>query len=106
MVIYRELDNFVSNVVKQEKCTKQEVTNNKLMRTNTWRRHQEEQLHFFWSFTLSVIGYWIWPPFIFFGIVATILKELWDFQSDKHSFSLKDIMYGLVGWGVAILVLV
>ena len=38
--------------------------------------------------------------------VATILKELWDFQSDKHSFSLKDIMYGLVGWGVAILVLV
>ena len=68
--------------------------------------YQEEQLHFFWSFTLSVIGYWIWPPFIFFGIVATLLKELWDFQSDKHSFSLKDIMYGLVGWGVAILVLV
>jgi len=68
--------------------------------------YQEEQLHFFWSFTLSIIGHWIWPPFIFFGLVATILKEVWDAQSNKHSFSLKDIGFGLVGWGVAIIVLV
>jgi hypothetical protein len=68
--------------------------------------YQEEQLHFFWSFTLSIIGHWIWPPFIFFGLVATILKELWDAQSNKHSFSLKDIGFGLVGWSVAIIVLV
>ncbi len=68
--------------------------------------YQEEQLHFFWSFTLSVIGHWIWPPFIFFGLVATSLKEVWDSQSNKHSFSLKDIGFGLVGWGVAIIVLV
>ena len=68
--------------------------------------YQEEQLHFFWSFTLSVIGHWIWPPLIFLGLVATILKEVWDAQSNKHSFSLKDIGFGLVGWGVAIIVLV
>ena len=68
--------------------------------------YQEEQLHFFWSFTLSIIGHWIWPPFIFFGLVATILKEVWDAQSNKHSFSLKDIGFGLVGWSVAIIVLV
>ena len=69
--------------------------------------YQEEQLHFFWSFTLSVIGHWIWPPFIFSGIVATVLKELWDSKSNnKHSFSGKDIMYGLIGWCVAMLVLV
>ena len=69
-------------------------------------RYQEEQLHFFWSFTLSIIGHWIWPPFIFLGLVATILKELWDSKSNNHSFSLKDIFYGLVGQGVAIIVLV
>ena len=43
MVTYREQDNFVSSVVKPEKCTKQEATNNKLMRTKAWRRHQEEK---------------------------------------------------------------
>ena len=69
-------------------------------------RYQEEQLHFFWSFTLSIIGHWIWPPFIFLGLVATILKELWDSKCNNHSFSLKDIFYGLVGQGVAIIVLV
>ena len=68
--------------------------------------YQEEQLHFFWSFTLSVIGHWIWPPLIFLGLIATILKELWDAQSYNHSFSLKDILYGLIGQGVAIIVLV
>ena len=68
--------------------------------------YQEEQLHFFWSFTLSVIGHWIWSPLIFLGLIATILKELWDAQSYNHSFSLKDILYGLIGQGVAIIVLV
>jgi len=68
--------------------------------------YQEEQLHFFWSFTLSVIGHWIWSPLVFLGLVATILKELWDSKSNNHSFSLKDIIYGLVGQGVAIIVLV
>ena len=43
MVTYREQDNFVSSVVKPEKCTKQEATNNKLMRTKAWRRQQEEK---------------------------------------------------------------
>ena len=67
----------------------------------------EIQLHFFWSFALSVIGHWIWPPFIFLGIIGTIVKELWDSKSNnQHSFSLKDIGYGLIGWSVAVLVLV
>ena len=43
MVTYREQDNFVSSVVKPEKCIKQEATNNKLMRSKAWRRHQEEK---------------------------------------------------------------
>jgi len=68
--------------------------------------YQEEQLHFFWSFTLSVIGHWIWSPLIFLGLIATILKELWDSKNKNHSFSLKDILYGLIGQGVAIIVLV
>jgi len=69
-------------------------------------KYQEVQLHFFWSFTLSVIGHWIWPPLVFLGLIATILKELWDAKSYNHSFSLKDILYGLIGQGVAIIVLV
>ena len=69
-------------------------------------KYQEVQLHFFWSFTLSVIGHWIWSPLIFLGLIATILKELWDAKSYNHSFSLKDILYGLIGQGVAIIVLV
>ena len=69
-------------------------------------KYQEVQLHFFWSFTLSVIGHWIWPPLIFLGLIATILKELWDSKNKNHSFSLKDILYGLIGQGVAIIVLV
>ena len=68
--------------------------------------YQEEQLHFFWSFTLSVIGHWIWSPLVFLGLVATILKELWDSKNKNHSFSLIDILYGLIGQGVAIIVLV
>lgn len=69
-------------------------------------KYQEEQLHFFWSFTLSVVGHWIWTPLVFLGLIATILKELWDSKSNNHSFSLKDILYGLIGQGVAIIVLV
>ena len=69
-------------------------------------KYQEEQLHFFWSFTLSVVGHWIWTPLVFLGIIATILKEMWDSKSSKHSFSFKDIVYGLAGWGTAIIVLV
>ena len=68
--------------------------------------YKEEQLHFFWSFTLSILGHWVWPPLIFTGLVATGLKELWDYSNFKHLFSWKDIVFGSIGWITAILVVI
>ena len=40
--------------------------------------HMDEQLHFFWAFTLTVIGHNIWPPLVMLGLMATLVKEYWD----------------------------
>ena len=46
--------------------------------------HMDEQLHFFWAFTLTVIGHKIWPPLLLLGLMATLLKEYWDKYNPPH----------------------
>ena len=60
--------------------------------------YQDEQLHFFWAFTLTIIGHRIWPPLLLLGLAATILKEYWDKHNPPHKWEWKDITAGTIGW--------
>ena len=67
--------------------------------------YQDEQLHFFWAFTLTVIGHRIWPPLLLLGIAATILKEYWDKYNPPHKWEWRAIIAGTIGWITACLCL-
>ena len=67
--------------------------------------YQDEQLHFFWAFTLTVIGHRIWPPLLLLGLAATILKEYWDKHNPPHKWEWRDIVAGTIGWITACLCL-
>jgi hypothetical protein len=54
------------------------------------------QLHFFWSFFLTMFAIF-WLPLIWLGIIATIIKEGLDWWSKGH-WSWDDFWYGLAGW--------
>ena len=54
------------------------------------------QLHFFWSFFLTMLAIF-WLPLIWLGIIATIIKEGLDWWSKGH-WSWDDFWFGSVGW--------
>ena len=62
------------------------------------------QLHFLWSFFLTMFGIF-WLPLLFAGIVATIIKEGLDLWSKGH-WSWDDFWYGFAGWISGIIFLV
>ena len=62
------------------------------------------QLHFFWSLFLTLLAVF-WPPLIYSGLVATIVKEALDLWSKGH-WSWDDFWFGFVGWLVGVYVIV
>lgn len=54
------------------------------------------QLHFFWSFCLTIMAVF-WEPFIAAGMVATILKEWFDVLAQK-GWSWGDFIWGMMGF--------
>ena len=54
------------------------------------------QLHFFWSFFLTIFAIF-WLPLIWLGIIATIIKEGLDLWNKGH-WSWDDFWYGFIGW--------
>ena len=67
-------------------------------------KYQEQQLHFFWAFTVTVLLSYVWQPLVISGLVITVAKELWDSQSTRHKFSWIDMKWGIVGWIVALVI--
>ena len=61
------------------------------------------QLHFFWSFFLTMFGIF-WLPLLLTGIIATIIKEGLDWWSKGH-WSWDDFWCGFAGWIFAIIFL-
>ncbi len=61
------------------------------------------QLHFFWSFSLTILAIF-WKPFIIFGVIITILKESLDVIAQK-GWSWGDFLWGMTGAGVGVLFL-
>jgi len=55
------------------------------------------QLHFFWSFSLTVLGLF-WPPMLWSGIVVTVGKEAFDIAARK-GWSWGDFWWGMAGAG-------
>ncbi len=54
------------------------------------------QLHFFWSFTLTLLAVF-YKPLIATGILVTILKETFDVIAQK-GWSWGDFIWGTIGW--------
>ena len=65
--------------------------------------HMDEQLHFFWAFTLTVIGHNIWPPLVMLGLMATLVKEYWDKYNPPHTWEWRDVAAGCFGWVAGVL---
>ena len=61
------------------------------------------QLHFFWSFFLTMFAIF-WLPLIWLGIIATIIKEGLDWWSKGH-WSWDDFWCGFMGWLLGIVFL-
>ena len=66
-------------------------------------KYKEQQLHFFWSFSVTTLAVF-WQPLFVSGLVITIAKELWDWKSFSHTFSWKDLQWGLIGWIAGLLI--
>ena len=54
------------------------------------------QLHFFWAMFLTMFALF-WQPFIYLGLVATVIKESLDLWSKGH-WSWDDFVFGVLGW--------
>jgi hypothetical protein len=54
------------------------------------------QLHFFWAMFLTLFAVF-WQPFIYLGLVATVMKESLDLWSKGH-WSWDDFVFGVMGW--------
>ena len=54
------------------------------------------QLHFLWSFFLTMFAIF-WLPLIWLGLIATIVKEALDWWSKSH-WSWDDFIVGTIGW--------
>ena len=53
------------------------------------------QLHFFWAMCLTLFAVF-WQPFIYLGLIATVLKEALDLWSKGH-WSCDDVVFGVAG---------
>ena len=53
------------------------------------------QLHFFWAMCLTLFAVF-WQPFIYLGLIATVLKEALDLWS-KGDWSWDDVVFGVAG---------
>ncbi len=53
------------------------------------------QLHFFWSFTLTLLGLF-WEPLLLSGLAITVIKEGLDYLAQK-GWSWGDFWFGIVG---------
>ena len=60
-------------------------------------KYQEEQLHFFWAFSVTTLAVF-WQPLLVSGLVVTVAKEIMDKKHPLHNFSWKDCAWGLGGW--------
>ena len=54
------------------------------------------QLHFLWSFFLTMFAIF-WLPLVWLGLIATIIKEALDLWSKGH-WSWDDFIVGIFGW--------
>ena len=54
------------------------------------------QLHFFWAMLLTQFAVF-WQPFIYLGLVATVIKESLDLWTKGH-WSWDDFVFGVMGW--------
>ena len=54
------------------------------------------QLHFFWAMCLTLFALF-WQPFIYLGLVATVIKESLDLWTKGH-WSWDDFVFGVMGW--------
>ena len=54
------------------------------------------QLHFLWSFFLTMFAIF-WLPLVWLGLIATIVKEGLDLWSKGH-WSWDDFIVGIFGW--------
>ena len=68
-------------------------------------KYQEQQLHFFWAFTVTVILSYVWQPLVVSGLVITVAKEVWDASNPPQKFSWIDMKWGIIGWVLALLIL-
>ena len=70
--------------------------------SNTLRRYfrTDLQLHFLWSFFLTISGVFF-PLMIWSGLVATIIKEALDLWINKK-WNWDDVVCGVVGWLLAL----
>ena len=66
-------------------------------------KYQEQQLHFFWAFSVTTLAVF-WKPLLISGLVITIGKEIWDAQNPPHKFSWNDVKWGVIGWVVGLLI--
>ena len=67
-------------------------------------KYQEQQLHFFWAFTVTILFSYVWQPLVVSGLVITVAKEMWDASNPPHRFSWIDMKWGIIGWVVALVV--
>ena len=65
-------------------------------------KYQEEQLHFFWAYSVTTLAIW-WKPMLISVLIITVAKEFWDSKNPPHQFSWKDMQYGIAGWVIALL---
>ena len=65
-------------------------------------KYQEEQLHFFWAYSVTTLAIW-WKPMLISGLIITVAKEFWDSKNPPYRFSWKDMQYGIAGWVIALL---
>jgi len=65
--------------------------------------YQEEQLHFFWAFSVTTLAVF-WQPLLVSGLVVTVAKEVLDHKHPRHKFSWKDMGYGIAGWIVGLII--
>ena len=58
------------------------------------------QLHFFWSFFLTMLSVF-YQPLIYLGLFATVTKEALDLWTKGH-WSWDDFWFGVFGWLLAV----
>ena len=61
------------------------------------------QLHFFWSFVLTIMAVF-YEPFIISGLAVTVLKEGFDVMAQK-GWSWGDVIWGIAGFFAGIIFL-